>query len=142
MRLHVDWVTEEWLKFYISQQFEKYILNTLKLSSLACIGYTHTKILLFCGSELFAYFSPLPSLSGQTTMSRSRPTKEWQSTVGCQDYRTQTFDCSLTVWCRYQWATTVSQNYHYSQRATTIPRKKNKNLKISCKCTFNIFGPY
>ncbi len=35
------------------------------------------------------------------------PSKDWQSNVGWGCYWIQTEDCSLTIWCHYQWATTA-----------------------------------
>ncbi len=57
----------------------------------------------------FLYF-PLPPLRGQPTANchpRWKPISGQPSTVGWGDCWIWTQDCSFTIWCRYQWATTA-----------------------------------
>ncbi len=61
---------------------------------------------------------PLPSLRGQPTAKcqpRWQPISGKQSTVGWGDCWIRTQDCSFTIWCHYQWATTAPK------WATTAP---------------------
>ncbi len=58
----------------------------------------------------YCLYFPLPPLRGQPTAKchpRWQPISGQQSTVGWGDCWIQTQDCSFTIWCRYQWATTA-----------------------------------
>jgi hypothetical protein len=55
-------------------------------------------ILLFRPSEDSLQWSAIPDGS---------PSQAWQSTVNWRDCWIRTQDCSFTIWCCYQWATTA-----------------------------------
>ncbi len=85
------------------QMYRKYILFTF------CKNWSRTFFFLICfwwNRNSYCLYSPLrpseDSLQGNTIPDGS-PSKDWQSTVGW--IRTQ--DCSFTIWCCYQWATTA-----------------------------------
>ncbi len=58
----------------------------------------------------YCLYFPLPPLRGQPTAKchpRWQPISGQQFTVGWRDWGIQSQDCSFTIWCRYQWATTA-----------------------------------
>jgi hypothetical protein len=71
-------------------------------------------LIVFGGTEVpIVYIFPLPPLRGQpATKSHPRwqPISGQQSTVGWGDCWIRTQDCSFTIWCHYQWATTALCN--------------------------------
>ncbi len=77
--------------------------------------YIYTFFFLSClwwNRSPYCLYSPMPPLRGQPTVQWSAipdgsPSKDWQSTVGWGDYWIWTQDCSFTIWCHYQWATTA-----------------------------------
>ncbi len=91
--------------FKFSYIFSKYVRGKL-FFSLIVFGGTEVPIIL--------HF-PLPPLRGQPTVKchpRWQPISglpSVQSTVGWGDCWIRTQDCSFTIWCCYQWATTAPQ---------------------------------
>ncbi len=56
----------------------------------------------------FTFFLCRPSEESlqRSAIPDGSPSQDWQSTVGWGDCWIWTQDCSFTIWCRYQWATT------------------------------------
>ncbi len=84
--------------------------------------------MVFGGTEvpivsILLYRPSEDSLQGSAIPDGS-PSKDWQSTVGWGDCWIQTQDCSVSIWCRYQWATTAPKNtiqvYHDHVRNTDL----------------------
>ncbi len=75
----------------------------------------------------YCLYFPLPPLRGQPTTKCHpiwQPISGQQSIVGWGDCWIRTQDCSFTIWCRYQWATTAPK------WATTAP---------TALCAFKMF---
>ncbi len=67
---------------------------------------------VFDGTEvlivyIFLWRPSEDSLQWSAIPDGSRPSKDWQSTIGWGNYWIRTQDWSITIWCRYQWATTA-----------------------------------
>ncbi len=83
-------------------------------------------LIVFGGTEIPIVYSLLcrPSEDSlqRSTIPDGSPSKDWQSTVGCGDCWIRTKDCSFTIWCCYQWATTaLNEPPLLPQWATTAP---------------------
>ncbi len=68
-------------------------------------------LIVFGGTEVHIIYillcSPSEDSLQESVVPDGSPSKDWQSTVGWGDCWILTQDCSFTIWCHYQWATTA-----------------------------------
>ncbi len=76
------------------------------------------KSLLF----IFSSAAPQRTADSEVPSQMAAHLRKQQSTVGWGDCWIRTKDCSFTIWCHYQWATTAPKSHHCSLESPLLPK--------------------
>jgi hypothetical protein len=102
---------------YVEQTYGNFLFIYMELYVYKLIRpncYIFLSLVVFREPEvlLFIYSSAAPQRTAysEVTIPEGNPSKDWQSNVGCGYCQIRTRNCRFTIWCRYQWATTIPNN--------------------------------